>query len=161
MGNFGVFRRSSRIGLGLATAALTTLAIATAGPAGARPAEPGGGAAILGAGSANAIPGSYIIVLKDGVASAAGATATAGSLRTRYGGTITHVYSATITGYAAEMSEAAARKVTADPRVAYVAQNTRELFRSLRRRPTTRCSVQRHFFSSYVAPRPAAEHNTA
>ena len=125
MGNFGVFRRSSRIGLGLATAALTTLAIATAGPAGARPAESGGGAAILGAGAANAIPGSYIVVLKDGVASAAGATATAGSLRTRYGGTITHVYSATITGYAAEMSEAAARKVTADPRVAYVAQNTR------------------------------------
>jgi subtilisin family serine protease len=120
----GASGRGSRIGLGLATATLTTLAIA--GPAGAHPTR-APEATILGAGSASAVPGSYIVVLKDTAAAggAGKAARSAAALRSRYGGTVTHVYSATITGYAVEMSERAARRLAADARVAYVAQNTR------------------------------------
>ena len=72
-------------------------AAAVAGPASAQE------GVIRGAGAATAIPGSYIVVYKDGVNTAAS------SMAARYGGTIEHTYSAAIHGYAAAMSERQAR----------------------------------------------------
>jgi subtilisin family serine protease len=65
---------------------------------------------ILGAGAPDAVPGSYIVVFKDGVTA-------------HYRGSVRHVYTATIHGYAATMSAADAARVAADPGVAYVQQD--------------------------------------
>ncbi|HEU4426168.1 MAG TPA: S8 family serine peptidase [Pilimelia sp.] len=118
MRHSGVVRHGFRSGLALIIAGVTLAAAGVAAPAAARPADPG--AAIVGAGSADAIAGSYIVVLKDGVD-----TSAAAALHTRYAARVSHVYSATITGFAAELTEPEARRLTTDSRVAYVAQNTR------------------------------------
>jgi subtilisin family serine protease len=110
MGDFGVVRRRWA-GIGL-----TAVAVAAAGMGVAVPAS-AGTAGIAGAGAPDAVPGSYIVVLRDGQAAAPSA------LAARYGGKVEHVYSATITGYAATMSERDARRAAADPAVRYVAQN--------------------------------------
>jgi subtilisin family serine protease len=77
---------------------------------------------ILGAGASEAIDGSYIVVLKDTPTATASAAAT---LSARYRAAVEHVYSATIKGFAASLSERDARHLAADPAVAYVAQNQR------------------------------------
>jgi len=84
----------------LLAGAVTALALAPTGSAGA---APGG-------------TGSYIVVLADGAAPAATAQSQAHS----YGAVVTHVYSHALNGYSATMTEAAARRLAADPRVAFV-----------------------------------------
>jgi subtilisin family serine protease len=74
---------------------------------------------ILGAGTPNAIAGSYIVVLKDS-SSGSGLTA---QLATKYGGLIGHSYSHALHGFSISMSEAAAQRMAADPQVAYVEQD--------------------------------------
>jgi subtilisin family serine protease len=89
-------------------------AVATIGaPAGAAPAE----GFILAANSANAVPGSYIVVLNDVT------TSSAGTLSTRYGGQVVDVWKDALNGFSANMSERAAKRLAADPAVKYVEQN--------------------------------------
>jgi subtilisin family serine protease len=102
------------VGLGFAAAAAVATAIGMATPATAAEGQ------ILHAESAQAIPGSYIVVFKDGV-SAQGVDAR--SSAAEYGATITHTYTAALNGYAATMSVESAKALAADPAVAYVEQD--------------------------------------
>ncbi|MEO3779206.1 S8 family peptidase [Micromonospora sp. B11E3] len=109
-------RRTLALALG---AALTVGAALTAGPL---PAAASG--QIRHADGPTAVPGSYIVVLRDGVtAGTASVAATADRLTGRFGGTHGHVYDAAIRGFEARLSEPAARRLAADPAVAYVEQN--------------------------------------
>jgi subtilisin family serine protease len=71
---------------------------------------------VLGTDAEGTIKGSYIVVLKDGAASAASVAAT-------HNAKVTHTYRSALHGYAATMSEADAKRTAADPSVAYVEQN--------------------------------------
>ncbi|MEV1289685.1 S8 family peptidase [Micromonospora sp. NPDC049679] len=109
---------------GLFTALATT---AVGGPAAAAPAT----GQIRLAGGDTAVADSYIVVLKDaavgaraGAPQAASAVSNrAGSLADTYGGTVKQVYSAALNGFEARMTEQAARRLAANPAVAYVEQN--------------------------------------
>ena len=92
---------------------VATATAATAIPAAAAPAT----AQIRLAGTANAVPGDYIVVLKNTTTM----TRTTG-LAKSYGGQIKQSFGA-IHGYQASMSEAQAKRLAADPSVAYVEQN--------------------------------------
>ncbi|HEV2778793.1 MAG TPA: S8 family peptidase [Actinophytocola sp.] len=103
-----------RVGtLGFAAAA--AIAVASVTPAVAE-------GQVLGAGAANAIPGSYLVVFKDGV-QAQGVDAQAQSTAAKYGGQVTATWSDALHGYAAKMTERQARRIAADPAVAYVEQD--------------------------------------
>jgi subtilisin family serine protease len=112
------------VAAGLFAALATVTVAAVGGPAVAAPAGE-----IRLVGGANAVPGSYIVVLKGSAVAALGgarATATgseARSLTRAYGGTISQVYGEALTGFAARMSESAAKRLAADPAVAYVEQD--------------------------------------
>nr|WP_083666133.1 S8 family peptidase [Saccharomonospora sp. CUA-673] len=67
---------------------------------------------ILGADAATAVEGEYIVALKDGVQT------TAADL----GGDVTHTFSSVFNGYSADMSEALAKRIAANPAVEYVEQ---------------------------------------
>ncbi|MFB9522955.1 MULTISPECIES: S8 family peptidase [Streptomyces] len=88
-------------------------------PAAAAPAAAEG--RIENAGVAGAVPGSYIVTLKDSVVDAESPRGQA--LAKRYGATIKDTYERALNGYAVELSEAQAKKFAADPAVASVAQN--------------------------------------
>ncbi|CRK59994.1 Alkaline serine exoprotease A precursor [Alloactinosynnema sp. L-07] len=98
-------------GIGLATVATVASAITLAPPAIAAEAQ------IRGADAANVVKDSYIVVFKDD-APARGASAD--TMAGKYGGKINHRYSAAVKGYAAAMTQQQAKKVAADPQVAYV-----------------------------------------
>ena len=98
-------------GVGIAAAATIAAGVSLASPAGAAEGQ------ILGASSATAIEGSYIVVMKDG---AQAQTASADSLAARHGGKVKHRFNATIKGFSATMSEKQAKRLAADPAVAYV-----------------------------------------
>jgi subtilisin family serine protease len=98
---------------GFATAAAVGLAVVGITPASAAEGQ------ILGAGTANSIDGSYIVVYKD--SAAAEAKSTAASLGSR----VDYRYDAVFSGFAASMTEQQAKQLAADPDVAYVAQNHR------------------------------------
>jgi len=70
---------------------------------------------ILGAAAAQAIPDSYIVVLKSNPDKVA--------LAERYGGRVGHIYAKALNGFEVSMPEAAARRLAADPAVAYVQRN--------------------------------------
>jgi len=103
-------------GLGLAAAATLAMATATALPATAT-------GDILHAGGPNAIPGSYLVVFKDGVS--AQAQDLTASLAAKHGATVTHTWAHAVRGFAGTMSERAARRLAAEPDVAYVEQDGR------------------------------------
>jgi len=108
-------RRLWAIGFGAAV-----LAAAAAGgtPAAAAPAE----GAILQAGGPTAIADSYVAVFKDTV-SRDGVDGAARGLAGRFGGTVGHTYRHALRGFEVRMSEASARRLAADPTVAFVQQN--------------------------------------
>ncbi|HZM78881.1 MAG TPA: S8 family serine peptidase [Candidatus Limnocylindrales bacterium] len=68
---------------------------------------------ILGAGGAQAVAGSYIVVLKSG----------GPQIAAKYGGQVGHVYAKALKGFEVSMPEASARRLAADPSVAYVQRN--------------------------------------
>ncbi len=122
--------RKTRSGLvaGVALAGVTA-AVATFG-AGAANADQQG--EIRGAGAANAVGGSYIVVLKptavgQGVAAASEITANVASkaqgLTGQYGTTLSRTYGSALNGFSIKADEAAAKRLAADPQVAYVVQN--------------------------------------
>ncbi|MBO4205244.1 S8 family serine peptidase [Micromonospora echinofusca] len=114
--------RFAALGLLVASA---TVAATTGGPAAAAP--PTG--EILRAGGATAVAGSYLVVVKDRtVGGPAGTRSTAVSaladtLADRYGARVGHRYGHALNGFEARLSERAARRLAADPAVAYVEQN--------------------------------------
>ena len=119
--------RSRRaITLALLAAAATTATAAVAVPASAAPSG-----TIRLAGGPTAVPGSYIVVLKDsavgaraGAPSAAAAVSTrAASLTRGYGGSVARSFGTALNGFEASIGEAAAKRLAADPAVAYVEQN--------------------------------------
>jgi len=102
-------------------AAAVLLAAGTAALAVGTPAQAAPTSTILGV--ANAVPGAYIAVLKDGATTAATTNGTALDLAKRYGGAVTLTYTASLRGFAVRMDEAAAKRLAADPAVAYVQQD--------------------------------------
>ncbi|MEH1015932.1 S8 family peptidase [Micromonospora sp. CPCC 206060] len=86
--------------------------------------------AILGAGGATTVPGSYIVTLADGaVAGPSGArrsrvSEAVAKLTGRHGVTPDQVWSDAINGFAARMPESVARRLAADPAVAHVEQDS-------------------------------------
>ncbi len=96
--------------LGLAAAVATIAAVATSAPAMAQEGS------IVGAGGADAIKDSYIVVLKD---TASPVDALAGKL----GGVVHQKFSAALKGYSATMTESQAKRAAADSSVAYVEQD--------------------------------------
>ncbi|AGL15563.1 S8 family peptidase [Actinoplanes sp. N902-109] len=105
--------RRFRAGRCLAAAGLAaaTVAALTATPATAAPAV----GQIRLAGTATAIAGDYIVVLKS--------SAQPDSLARSYGGSVRQTFGAALPGFQAALSEYAAKRLAADPHVAYVEQN--------------------------------------
>ena len=111
-------RRAAVASTGLAALAGAALAAAfTAGPAAAAPATGTVHAA------ANPIAGSYVVVLKDGKATPGAVRSTARDLAGKHAGSVTYTYTAATRGFAAKMTEAQAKRLAADPRVASVTQD--------------------------------------
>jgi len=96
-------------------------AIGIALAAGATPAVAAG--AIAGPNNPAAIKNSYLVALDGATGTDAQPAALAGVLAARYGATIRHIYRHALRGFAATMSERAARRMAADPAVATVEQD--------------------------------------
>ncbi|MDA3648864.1 S8 family peptidase [Saccharopolyspora indica] len=104
-------RLTTALGAGALAAAMIAAPAAAAEPTGEiRP-------------TAEPVADSYIVVLKDEVASASATTSTATRLADSYGGTVTATYTSTIRGFAVQLDEAAAERLAADDSVAYVQQD--------------------------------------
>ena len=104
---------------GLATAALALLlaGVASSAPTPAR---------IRGSASASAVPGRYIVVLKDTPSlRTRGVPARARALADAHAGTVDRVYQTALHGFATRMSKAQALRLAAEPDVAYVEQDQR------------------------------------
>jgi subtilisin family serine protease len=104
-------RGSQALAVSLLAVAATTAATVT--PAVAAPAT----GQIRLAGTAAAVPGSYIVVLKNGQ------LGKSTSLARSYGGQVKQTFGAAVNGFEAAISESAAKRLAADPSVAYVEQN--------------------------------------
>jgi subtilisin family serine protease len=105
-----------------ALAIVATLLVGCTGPA--TPAFPAPSPGIVGAGSGAAIPGRYIVVLKDTASlRAVGVAARARALTVQHQGRLSSVYERTLSGFSVVMSEAAAKRLAADPEVAWVEQD--------------------------------------
>ncbi|WP_455353330.1 S8 family peptidase [Streptomyces sp. SYSU K217416] len=79
---------------------------------------------ILGDGARNAIKDSYLVVLKAGT-TAQGVDDRKADLSRRYGGKLKHTYRTALKGFSITMTEKQARRLAADPAVAYVEQDTK------------------------------------
>ena len=106
-----------RLGLTFATAALMISAgVATTGAAAAE-------GTVLAADNPTAVPGSYVVVLKDsGAVQDRGVSALAAQLAGRYGGEVRATFQSALRGFSARMSETQATRLAAHPDVAYVEQ---------------------------------------
>jgi subtilisin family serine protease len=78
---------------------------------------------VLYEGSARAVPGSYIVVLKDAKLAADAIGSAASGLASSYGGTVQRSWGAAIRGFEFTGTALAARRLAASPAVAYVEQN--------------------------------------
>ncbi|MEU6740051.1 S8 family serine peptidase [Streptosporangium sandarakinum] len=113
--------RSPRLRRAGLLAAFTAIVVAAASTTPAQAAPAAG--AILGAGDATAIGGSYIVVLRDSVVTANAVPAKARSLANHYGGTIGHTYTDALHGFGVNLPGQAARRLAVDPAVDYVQAN--------------------------------------
>ncbi|MDX3656779.1 S8 family peptidase [Streptomyces sp. ID05-26A] len=87
--------------------------------------------AVLPGAGAQAVEGSYIVVLKDG------ARTPASALASRYQGNVKHTYSAALNGFSVTgMSERQARRLAADPDVQFVERNTFATIQATQSNPT-------------------------
>jgi subtilisin family serine protease len=110
-------RLATRFALVAGTTAVALGSVAGAASA-APPAAPTG--IVLAAGSAEAIAGSYIVVLQ---AAPSGVSTMSRTLMQRYGGQVVDTYAATLPGFHARMTAGQAARVAADPTVRYVEQD--------------------------------------
>nr|WP_086826192.1 S8 family peptidase [Allokutzneria sp. NRRL B-24872] len=99
----------------IAAATITALAalVVTAGQAGSAPAE----GSIRNANQPTSVPGSYIVVLKDGPGISSAGVAS------KVGAAVEREYTAALRGFSARMDESAAKRLAADPAVEYVEQD--------------------------------------
>ena len=97
---------------------IPALLVTLAGGALAAPASAATGT-IREADSASVVKDSYVVVLK----SSAAVPAAVSSLKSKYGGKVGRTYQHAVSGFEVSMSEAAAKKLAADPKVSYVEQN--------------------------------------
>jgi subtilisin family serine protease len=100
-----------------AVAALAGAAVVAATSAAAAPTT----GTVLAA--SNPVKDSYIVMLKDGKATPAAVRSSAAALAKANAGAVTHTYTAALRGFAVRMTEARAKRLAADPRVAMVAQD--------------------------------------
>src|SRR4051812_45369365 len=114
MGDARITRRLA--GLGMAATAALALAVTAASPASAQ-------GQILGADRADAVKDSYIVTLKESASPRAESAKTAGSLTSKYGGQVRAAFKHAINGFSVTMTADQARKLAADPTVAYVQQD--------------------------------------
>jgi subtilisin family serine protease len=101
--------------------ALVTLAGAAVASALSATAAPSTGTVLAANGTP--VKDSYVVVLKDGKAAPAAVRAAAADLARANAGAVTHTYTAAVRGFAVRMTEARAKRLAADPRVAMVAQD--------------------------------------
>jgi subtilisin family serine protease len=95
--------------------------IGASAPVSAAPAE----GTIRTAAGATPVSGSYIVVLKDGATlSDSAVESRTNTLATRYAATVRHRYSAAVDGFSARMTAQQARRLAANPAVAYVEQDS-------------------------------------
>ncbi|MFD5103082.1 S8 family peptidase, partial [Streptomyces albidochromogenes] len=78
---------------------------------------------IQGADARNAVKDSYLVVLKDDT-TAQGVVRRKATLTKRYGGKAGHTYSSALKGFSVRMTENQAKRLAADPAVAYVEQDS-------------------------------------
>ncbi|MGW6449681.1 S8 family peptidase [Lentzea sp. NPDC055074] len=100
-------RRAAGIGLVAGTALALSSVSATAAPEGE----------IRNLGASNAVKDNYIVVLKDM------STSSVDNLSAKYGAKVKHSYKSALRGFSAQMSESQAKRLAADPAVAYVEQD--------------------------------------
>ncbi|WFE97520.1 S8 family peptidase [Micromonospora sp. WMMD987] len=123
-------RRPGRTVVALVAALLAAVTVAQpAASATDSTTMPGAVGTILGAGRATAVPGEYIVVLKDGAVGGPAAgrqsavTGTARMLAGRFGTVPDQVWDDALNGFSVRTSASVARRLAADPAVAYVEQN--------------------------------------
>ncbi|QOC92939.1 S8 family peptidase [Micromonospora craniellae] len=124
-----------------ALAVVATAAAVSAASTTAAVAAPTG--EIRGAGAANAVSGSYLVVLRSDAVGAAGSSAArtavpdrATALVQRYGGSVSDTFSAALTGFAAKMSAKQAARLAANSAVAYVEQDQAFTVQATQTNPT-------------------------
>jgi subtilisin family serine protease len=100
----------------IAVLAGAAMLVAPAASAGAAPA----GGTILSAPGADVVPGSYVVVLKDG---GAAVPAQVKALAGKHGATVRKTFSHALRGFSATMSEAQAKALARDPAVKFVQPN--------------------------------------
>lgn len=101
-----------------AAAALAALTLITGVVGPGRPARAGQDAAVLGADTVSAVPGHYMVVLRNGK----DVPAQAQALADQYRGSLGAVFQRSIAGFAMALDETAAKRLAGDARVAYVEQ---------------------------------------
>jgi subtilisin family serine protease len=113
-----MFRRSITLGLAL-SAAVVALSAFTGAAALAAPDD----GSIRGANVDGAIKDNYIVVFKSGSAAARTVDSSAAGLARSYGAKVRHSYSTAVRGFSARLTEAAAKRLAANPAVDYVEQD--------------------------------------
>ncbi len=111
--------RRHEVLLGGISAAAVVAAIALMGSAGASTA----GGTIRAANSAGAVPGSYIVMLKDRTMSRSAVATTAQDMVSRHGGSIRQTWASAVRGFELRANARTARQLAGDAQVAYVEQN--------------------------------------
>jgi subtilisin family serine protease len=114
----GIRRLLAGIAFAAAAATATAAFSATAAQA-AAPAE----GTVRGADAAGAIKDRYIVVFKDGSTESSRVTKSAADLAARFGGTVNRSFDSAVHGFSAKLTEAAAKRLAANPAVAYVEQD--------------------------------------
>jgi subtilisin family serine protease len=114
-------RYLSRIAAGVAVSAVSALAAGVLG-AGAAMAAPAEGQ-VYGADAPGAIADSYIVVFKSASTEAHRVPAAAAEVAARYGGSVNRSFGNAVAGFTARMSQAKAKRLAADPSVAFVEQD--------------------------------------
>ncbi|MGW0506923.1 S8 family serine peptidase [Micromonospora sp. NPDC003241] len=117
------FRRRPAVTRASLAALLTTAVLVplTGTPAAGAPAT----GEIRYADAATAVAGSYLVVLRDDTTTRTGVApaAVADRLADRYAGRVDRIFTAALRGFEVRLTEPAARRLAADPAVAYVEQN--------------------------------------
>ncbi|MBW4721316.1 S8 family peptidase [Saccharothrix obliqua] len=111
-------RTTGRLAALGAVAATAVAVIALPGTAGAAQEGP-----IVAEGAPNALPDSYIVVLKDNGLDRAAVGDAVNALASRYGGRVGFTYRAALKGFSTTMSARQAKRLAADPAVAFVEQD--------------------------------------
>ncbi|MEW2218691.1 S8 family peptidase [Streptomyces sp. NPDC006990] len=116
-----VTRRKVALGISAAVAA-AAVGTVTALPANASPEAPAHGT-VLGAHSAQAVKGSYIVTMKKSAVRTTAAAAKGRSVISEHGGKVRRTFTKALNGYSAKMSASEAAELAADPAVDKVYAN--------------------------------------